>query len=604
MSQVSRIPGPDSHEERDDKEIRGAALFETTFEQAALGIALIRADGQLIRVNRKLCEIVGYSEDELRSRTALDITHPEDRAADIERMRQLVACEAQAYTLEKRYRHRSGRTVWVAVTVALVRRPDATPDYFIKFVEDVTERKVAAARIEFLAHHDPLTELPNRTLSHERFEFAVSYADRGKRRLAVMLLDLDNFKSINDALGHRIGDEVLKAISRRLTRCVREMDTVSRQGGDEFLVILADINGMDDIAVAADKILGALRTPNEVEGHTLAVTGSVGIAVYPDDGGTLDRLIQKADTAMYVAKGVGGNDYRYFDEKFNTAATDALLIRNDLRSALAANEFVLHYQPQFDLASGAVVGAEALIRWRSPKRGLVPPSQFIGAAEDSGLILPIGEWVLEQACRHAASWRKTAPGMHVGVAVNLSVAQFTRENLETSIMAALLGSGLDPRALELELTETILIKDPESVLHTLARLRRLGVTFSIDDFGTGYSSLTYLKRFPVHRLKIDKSFVDNVIDRAEDAEIVKAIMHMARALGLQTVAEGVEEQRIADFLRGNGCDHAQGYLFARPMPVSDFIRFLAEHAKAAPQGMLAGERGTGLGFPGGSTAAS
>jgi diguanylate cyclase (GGDEF)-like protein/PAS domain S-box-containing protein len=438
------------------------------------------------------------------------------------------------------------------------------------FGEDITERKASEARIRFLAYHDTLTELPNRALAQERFNLAISFAARNGGQVALLILDLDNFKAINDTLGHNVGDRLLQVIAGRLHQCVRQTDTVARLGGDEFLIVLTDVGSLDDAASVANKVLTLLPDAVKIDGQALSVTASLGIAIYPGDAQDMEGLMKKADVALFVAKDAGRNDFRFFDEKFHSSTAEALAIRNELRLAMERREFVLHYQPQINLGDGRLIGAEALIRWNSPSRGLVPPGEFIHLIEESGLIVPVGEWVLLEACRQAAEWRRQGLSGDLTVAVNLSAVQFMRGNLEASVLAALEASGLDPQALELELTESILIKDPEQVLSVVQRLKRLGIKLSIDDFGTGYSSLSYLKRFPVDKLKIDQSFVRNMVADIGDAEIVRAIIQMAQALGLKTIAEGIEDETTTHHLRVHHCDEGQGYYFGRPLPASSF----------------------------------
>ncbi|MDD5330673.1 MAG: EAL domain-containing protein [Sulfuricella sp.] len=448
-----------------------------------------------------------------------------------------------------------------------------------KMAGEIAERKKAEAQINFLAYHDPLTELPNRLLGQDRFRQAMAHADRNGTKAALLFLDLDSFKTINDSLGHSIGDALLKAVAARLRHCVRDTDTISRQGGDEFLVALTGVRDSGAITGIAEKILHRLVEPFEIENHELPTSFSIGIVVYPDDGSDFETLLKKADTAMYHAKDAGRNTYRFHTEQMNVDAVERLRMRNNLGKALERNEFVLYYQPQIDLASGAVAGAEALIRWNHPELGMVAPGRFIPVAEDSGLIVEIGDWVLREACRQAAAWRQ-AGQPQLTVAVNLSAVQFKRGNLELSVAQALAESGLDPAQLELELTESILIQDTDKVLATVQRLKTLGVKLSIDDFGTGYSSLSYLKRFAVDRLKIDQSFVRDMADDPNDAAIVNAIIQMAKSLNLKTIAEGVEDSRMLDLLRHLQCDEAQGYHFARPMPAGEFPAYLSDAAKS------------------------
>ncbi len=438
------------------------------------------------------------------------------------------------------------------------------------------EREENEDQIEFLAHHDPLTALPNRRLAGDRMQQALAYADRQGHKVALLFLDLDNFKAINDSLGHSIGDALLREVGKRLQTCLRGTDTLSRQGGDEFLIILTDVREADCVIRVAESIQEKLEEAFHIEGNELSTTLSLGIAVYPDDGHDFETLLRKADTAMYTAKSSGRNAYRFYTEQMNLDANERLHVRHWLRQGLENNQFVLHYQPQIDLASGAVVGAEALVRLQHPSAGLVMPGRFITVAEDSGLIIPIGTWVLREACRQLAAWHR-AGWPQLGVAVNLSVAQFKRGDLEKCVVDALKEADLAPERLELEVTESILIDDAEQVLGTMQRLNGLGIRFSIDDFGTGYSSLAYLKRFNVDKLKIDQSFVRDLLHNTEDAAIVHAIVQMARSLNIRTIAEGVEDGATLAFLLAQQCDEAQGYHLGRPMPAGEFAAFLADH---------------------------
>jgi diguanylate cyclase (GGDEF)-like protein len=456
-----------------------------------------------------------------------------------------------------------------------IERKDEIGSLLDDFNELILWRKKAERQMEYLAHHDTLTGLPNRVLVQDRFVQAKSRADRDGTKLALLFLDLDGFKTINDSLGHGVGDALLRQIAERLGGCVRDSDTISRLGGDEFLVLLSGIASADDTGPVLLKVLERLHEPVRVEARELSTSVSIGVSIYPDDGRDFDTLLKKADMAMYRAKDAGRNTYRYFDEQMNVEAVEQLALRSDLRHALERSEFVLHYQPQIELATGRVVGAEALVRWNHPERGMVMPMRFIPAAEESGLIIPLGAWVMHEACRQAAAWRRAGLPPLV-MAVNLSAVQFRRGDVEQTVLAVLEAAGLPPEWLELELTESILIHESEGALATVRRLKQQGVRFSIDDFGTGYSSLSYLKRFEIDKLKIDRSFVRDLAVDPDDAAIVRAIIQMARSLGLSTIAEGVETDEMLSRLRAFGCDEAQGYYFARPMPVQDFERYLHE----------------------------
>jgi diguanylate cyclase (GGDEF)-like protein/PAS domain S-box-containing protein len=438
---------------------------------------------------------------------------------------------------------------------------------------DITDRMAAEETITFLAYHDPLTGLANRLLLQDRFEQAKAHAIRTHTKLALLFLDLDNFKSINDTLGHDVGDALLRQIAERLESLVRSTDIVCRQGGDEFLIILSDFKDPDEIVPVLDKLVDELQKPFAAEGHELTTSLSMGAAVFPQDGATFDDLRKKADLAMYRAKDSGRNTYRFFDENMNAEAINHLLMVNGLRRGIERGEFMLHYQPQFDLSTGTAIGVEALIRWNHPEMGIVSPAAFIPVAEESGLIVQIGAWALQEACRQAAEWQRAGlPRLTIGV--NLSAVQFRRGDVEKSVAGALQASGLDPSLLELEITESILIDNMESVVASLERLKQIGVKLAIDDFGTGYSSLSYLKRLAIDKLKIDQSFVRDLVHDADDEAIVRAIIQMAQSLKLKTIAEGIENAELLQKLRIFGCDEGQGHHFARPMPAQELADFL------------------------------
>lgn len=441
---------------------------------------------------------------------------------------------------------------------------------------DITERKAAEDKIAFLAHHDSLTGLPNRILLHDRFAHAMAIAGREETRIALMFLDLDHFKHINDSYGHQVGDKLLIQVVSSLKGCIRNVDTICRLGGDEFIILLADIKDVSDISRVAQCMLEEVAKPTQVQEHEFHISASIGIAISPDDGNDFDVLLRNADTAMYQTKETGRNLYRFFTPKMNVEAQARLQLHNKLHVALQRQEFHLHYQPQVELRSGRIIGMEALIRWYHPEEGVISPSQFIPAAESSGLIIPIGDWVLQEACRQARSWSES--GHNFRVAVNLSALQFKRGNILEKVTRALVLSGLSPGHLELELTESILLDDMETALSTIHQLKALGVQLSIDDFGTGYSSLSYLKQLKVDKLKIDQSFVRNIAADPDDLAIVRAIIQMGKTMQLKVIAEGVETADQVPSLRESGCDEGQGYYFCRPLPVADLNRWVEERA--------------------------
>ncbi|KAB2318918.1 EAL domain-containing protein [Betaproteobacteria bacterium SCN1] len=448
----------------------------------------------------------------------------------------------------------------------------------------VLARQASEARIAYLASHDTLTGLPNRTLIRDRLEQAIARARHARGGGAVVFLDLDNFKLVNDTLGHTLGDALLAQTAERLGACLQQADSLGRQGGDEFLIVLADARTPEAISAQAERMLDAMQAPFRIDGHVVAASLSLGIAAFPADGADPDTLIRKADAAMYHAKDAGRNTYRFFTERMNHDSAEHLKLRTDMRRALDAHEFILHYQPQLDLARNAIVGVEALIRWPHPELGPIPPARFIPVAESCGAIVPIGEWVLREACRQAAAW--DALGLPpLVMAVNLSAVQFRRGDLEATVERALADSGLAPERLELELTESILLQDTAHMLQLVQRLKALGVKLSIDDFGTGYSNLAYLRQLAVDRLKIDQSFVRDMTHNADNASIVRAVVQMAHSLHLRVLAEGVEDASVLDRLRAFGCDEAQGYHLARPMDAAACAAFVQQARPATASGI-------------------
>lgn len=438
----------------------------------------------------------------------------------------------------------------------------------------VVERKRAEKTIEFQAYHDALTGLPNRLLSKDRLAMALARANRSRQPLAVMFLDLDRFKVINDTLGHSVGDMLLQSVSIRLLSCIREGDTVARMGGDEFTLVLPEISSIDQVDRIIERIFDALKPAFLLDGHKLHITASIGIAIYPESGTDAQTLSSHADTALYIAKEHGRNTFRYYSPSMDARALDRLALENNLRTALECEEFLLHYQPLVDLHTGKIIGMEALVRWHRPETGLVSPADFIPIAEETGLIVPLGEWVLRKACGQNVVWKKA--GYSLNIAVNLSARQFQHENLQKLVGRILEETGLDPGSLELELTESILMQREGAIMTMLKDLNAMGVALSIDDFGTGYSSLSYLKRFPIKKLKIDQSFVQDLLKDQDSSAIVTAIITLGHSLKVRVIAEAVEEQEQLSVLRSLGCDEIQGYLFSPPLPVDAATNLLAD----------------------------
>ena len=438
---------------------------------------------------------------------------------------------------------------------------------------DVSTARAMAEQLTHSAQHDFLTGLPNRMLLNDRVNQAIVLAPRHTKKVAVLFLDLDGFKHINDSLGHPIGDQLLQSIAKRLVTCVRNSDTVSRQGGDEFVVLLSEVEQSEDAAITAVRILQAVAEAHSIDKHDLHVTASIGLSVFPDDGLDAETLIKNADTAMYQAKENGRQSYQFFKPAMNVRAVERQSIEENLRRALERQEFSLHYQPKINLKTGEITGAEALIRWTHPSRGMVSPAQFIPVAEDCGLILPIGRWVLYEACKQARSWLNAGLPLAT-MAVNISSMEFRDDGFLEGVFATLKDTGLEPKSLELELTESVLMKRAESAASVLKTLRESGVQVAVDDFGTGYSSLSYLRKFPIDALKIDQSFVRQITTVPDDTTIVHAMISMGRSLKLRVVAEGVETRQELEFLQHHKCDEAQGYYFSRPVLPQQFAVLL------------------------------
>jgi len=459
---------------------------------------------------------------------------------------------------------RDGSEVGVERITTLIHEHDGSITGAIMAFRDVTAARAKSLEMSHLAQHDVLTGLPNRVLFNDRLTQAIALADRQGKQLAVMFVDLDHFKKINDSLGHEIGDKLLRSVGERLRACVRRSDTVSRLGGDEFVVLLSQVEHAEDAAISARKTLRALTAPHLIDGKSLDINVSIGVSTYPIDGQDAESLINRADNAMYEAKQRGRNNYQFFRHEMHARLAERQSLEADLRCALGRNEFVLHYQPKLNLESGQITGVEALIRWQHPQRGLLYPDQFVPLAEECGLILGIGQWVLVEACKQARAWLDAGAGV-VPVSVNVSAAEFGAKDFLSRVRAVLIATGVEPQNLELELTESVLMEDAEAAVATLGKLKAMGVRVAIDDFGTGYSSFTYLRRFPSDVLKLHQSFVQEITGDPRDAAIVSAMINMGKSLKQRIIAEGVETSAQLEFLRGQGCEEGQGYYFSRPV---------------------------------------
>lgn len=549
-------------------------LFQKVFEGSEEGIMITDPNKTILLVNAAFTKVMGYAMDELLGETPKKLAsgHHDKNfyAAMWNSINNFGHWHGEIWN-----RRKTGEIFPEWLAISAVNDAAGNTTHYIGIFSDISERKIAEEQIRHLSSHDVLTGLPNRMLLKDRLENAIAFAARARCKVALLSLDLDQFKMLNDSLGHAAGDELLRCVTSQLKNCVRDTDTLCRSGGDEFFIALANMPDTDSISALVDEILEQISKPFVLEGRHLSLSCSIGVAVYPDDGGDFETLMKRADKAMYQAKDAGRNTYRYFTEQLNSDSLEYMRITHELREAVKLRQFTLHFQPQIDLATGEVVGAEALVRWNHPVEGLVPPGRFIGIAEQTGLIVEIGEWVLHEACRQAVAWRRAGLPPLV-MAVNMSAVQFKRGNVEDLVRSALRNSGLEPPYLEIELTESILLHDMDYMLRVLNSLKDLGLKLAIDDFGTGYSSLAYLKKFKIDRLKIDQSFVRDIAIDPNDAAIVRAIVQMAHTLNLRVIAEGVENREMLQYLSSCQCDEVQGYHFAKPMPPDAFVDFIRD----------------------------
>ncbi|WP_306544894.1 EAL domain-containing protein [Malikia spinosa] len=554
------------------------ALNASLFMNSSEGIVICDGDNCILSVNRAFSDITGYSADEVLGRQP-SLLRSGQQTPDFYRDMWRQILEAGRWQGEILNRRKDGESFLAWLTISLVRDQDGQVRNYYGIFHDITQRKQAEARISQLTHYDALTGLPNRALLRDRIESQLAQARPGQGALALMFIDVDRFKYINDSLGHRAGDALLVEMASRLEQAVRPQDTVSRMGGDEFTLLLPQIDA-EGTAHLAQKIIARISAPCQFEGMELIVTPSIGIAMFPGDGREVDALLQAGDTAMYRAKAAGGANFQFYEPGMHLSASRTLQLENALRRALGRHELALHYQPQIELKTRRVTGCEALLRWTHPQLGMIPPSEFMPIAEASGLILPIGEWVLRTAVAQNQAWQQAglAPTL---MAVNVSSVQFRQTQFPELVRAVLDEAGLPPGWLELELTESVVSADPEAAIRIMEQLDLLGVQLSVDDFGTGYSSLSYLKRFPIDKLKIDQSFVRDLDSDPGSALIVSGVIAMARALGLKTIAEGVETAEQAATLAREGSDEVQGYWYARPMPAEQYERWLRDYLSAA-----------------------
>ncbi len=553
-------------------------LMSRVFFNSGEAILITDARNRILAVNREFIKLTGYTQEEVLGRNPHMLSAGNTPPEVYDEMWAALAT-SDHWQGELWDRRKSGEPYPKRLSISVVRDSEGRITNYIGAFEDITERKAAEDKISYLAHHDALTGLPNRFSLHERIEQMMAFARRLDDCLAVMLIDLDRFKTINDTLGHNVGDQLLIQVAKRLKRSVRDSDIVARLGGDEFVVVLTGVEAAEAVAEIAAMIVRQIATPYDIGGHELHTSPSVGICFYPQDAEATEELIKNADIAMYHAKAMGRSNYQFFTQQMRTMVSQRVSAERELEQALEQGQFVLHYQPQIESGSGRVVGLEALVRWRHPTRGLVSPIDFIELAEESRLIIPLGQWVVHEACRQLKAWHESGL-TQLHMSVNLSPLQFQDKNLPALVRQALRSSALPPACLHLEITESMAMKNPEENVRMMQRLNEIGVKLALDDFGTGYSSLAYLKLFPIDILKIDRSFVKDIETDENDAAICEMTMLLAQKLGLQAVAEGVETRAQLDFLHSIGCQWIQGYLFSKPLPPDQAHAFMTNCASA------------------------
>jgi diguanylate cyclase (GGDEF)-like protein/PAS domain S-box-containing protein len=541
--------------------------FRSAFDYAAIGMALVSTDGKWLQVNRALCNIVGYSEAEMLATDFQSLTHTDDVDMASRHIAKLLSDKVSSSPIEKRYVHKLGHTIWALLSASLVRDSKSGSLRLIFQIQDITDRKRAEEKLAHDAFHDALTDLPNRALFMDHLKLAIARVERHPQQMfALLFLDLDRFKVINDSLGHMIGDQLLVAIAKRLERRLRPFDTIARLGGDEFTILLEEIKSTEEVIELTERIQKGLMEPFKIGNHEIFASASIGIALSNIQYKKTEDVLRDADTAMYYAKSLGKARYALFDQSMHDRALQTLQMETDLRRAIERKEFFVVYQPIVSLETARLIGFEALVRWQHPERGLVNPADFIPVAEETGYIIPIGQWVLEQACHQLNQWKKLLPqGLALTMSVNLSGKQFAQNNLIGQITETITRTAIDPHELKLEITESVVVENIETATEMLNQLRAIGIQLSIDDFGTGYSSLSYLHRLPIDTLKIDRSFITQMIKNNENSEIVRTIVSLAKNLSMSLIAEGVETIEQLQQLQQLGCDNGQGYLFSKPV---------------------------------------
>ena len=547
--------------------------FDTVFRQTNIGIALLQLDGRLLRANQALCELLGYSEDDMLRVNFYYLIHPNDLNNLQIHIQNLMDHKIKFYQSEQQCFRKNGDVLWVVTILSLIRDINDNPLYFIVQVQNITLQKKAEERLRHMAYHDPLTSLANRNQLEQFITHILATARRHQQEFALMFLDMDRFKNINDTIGHEAGDMLLQVVAERLRGAVRTTDLVARLGGDEFVLVITDVKQAESVALIAQKILDSVLKVIVIKGQELYITTSIGISLYPHDGQNMQALMKNADLALYRAKEHGRNNYQFYTSEMTSHAQEKMSLQNALGHALVKNEFLLHYQPKMDIKTRTIIGVEAFLRWKNEAYGTITPGEIIALAEETGLIILVSEWVLKTACQQLKKWRSEGH-LDLTIAVNCSARQFRQTSFADDILKIINEVGIPPELLEIEVTESTIMQDPENTLRILYALKDLGIKIAIDDFGTGYWSLANLRRLSVDRIKIDKTFIKQVTSDETSAIITRAIIAMANKLGIKSIAEGVENREQYDFLVKEGCTEVQGYYLTQPLSDEAMTRFL------------------------------
>ena len=548
-------------------------FFDSVFHYSLAGIGILTLDGRFVKANQALCHIFGYSADSLLEMNFFYLIHPDDFTGLQNQIQQLIDNQMKIYQSEHLCSRKDKESIWVNTTISMVNNRSGKPLYFVVQVQNITLQKKAEERLRHMAYHDPLTGLANRNKLEQFLNQILAQSRRHQESFALMFIDLDRFKNINDTIGHEAGDLLLQIIADRLKGAIRNTDLVARLGGDEFVIVVTDVHKSESVAVIAHKMLESVMQAIVVKGQEVYITTSIGISLYPFDGQNMQTLMKNADLALYRAKEHGKNNYQFYTMEMTSNAQKRVSLQNALAHALMKDEFILHYQPKMELKSRKIAGIEALLRWKNKEFGLVTPGEIIELAEETGLIIPVSEWILRTACKDLKRWHQLG-FTSLTVAVNCSVRQFRQTNLTSEVMRILAETGVSPASLELEVTEKVVMQDPDNIIRSLYAMKDLGVQIAIDDFGTGYWSLNNLRRVSVDKIKIDKTFIKQVMVDDSTADIVSAIIAMVSKLGIKSVAEGVETREQYEFLTREGCTEIQGYYLTQPLSGESMSLFL------------------------------